>query len=212
MPLFGGDNKPRARCDYSGINATVSATATPGPGLTIGNVQFKVDNVNMGLADTSPYGIALDTTKLSNGPHTLTATATDSANNSVTSSPVSITVNNAAAGGTAMIAGFVPGAVRNNYSGYMGMQFTVGSTPLKITALGRMYLSGNFGSHSVKLVNASDGTDVAGGVVTVSLSGGTPGQFVYAQLPAPITFRPIPPITWQVWKPTVAISGMTAVL
>jgi hypothetical protein len=67
------------------------------------------------------------------------------------------------------------------------MQFTVGSAPRSVTALGRIYISGNTGSHVVKLVNVSDGSDVPGGSVTVSLPSGTAGQFSYAPLASPVT-------------------------
>ena len=82
---------------------TVSANATAGTGLSIANVQFKVDNVNQGApVTTSPYSISLDTTKLSNGVHSLTAVATDSLNIPTTSGAISITVNN---GGGGVIGG-----------------------------------------------------------------------------------------------------------
>ena len=179
---------PSAGASVSGSAVTVSATATAAPGLTIANVQFKVDGNNQGApATTSPYGIVLDTTKLTNGTHSLIAVAMDSSNTTIASSPITITVNNAAPSGTAFITGFTPGVGRNDFSGFVGMKFTVGSTPLKVSALGRIYLTGNSGSHVLKLVNASDGSDVAGGSVTLTTSGGTSGQFSYAKLPNPVT-------------------------
>ena len=63
---------PAAGATVSGT-VTLSANASAGTGLTIASVQFKVDNVNQGAPDTSsPYSISLDTTKLSNGAHSLT--------------------------------------------------------------------------------------------------------------------------------------------
>ncbi|MDQ6708177.1 MAG: Ig-like domain-containing protein, partial [Acidobacteriota bacterium] len=173
-------------------NLTVSAAAIPGTGLTITGVQFKVDNVSVGAPVTaSPYSIVLDTTTLTNGPHTLVAVAMDSSNASVTSTPpVAITVNNSGPppSGTALVTSFTPGVARNNFTGGFGMRFTVGATPLNVTALGRIYISGNTGMHVVKLVRVSDGTDVPGGSATVSLPAGSPaGQFVYVALAAPIT-------------------------
>ena len=50
---------------------------------------------DVGSADTSsPYSLSLNTTTLSNGTHTLTAVARDTAGNTRTSSNVSITVDN----------------------------------------------------------------------------------------------------------------------
>ena len=69
-----------------------------------------------------------------------------------------------------------PGAVRNDFDGFLGMAFTVGEERLTVTRLGRMMLEGNSGTHQVKLVRHSDGLDVVGGSVEVSMAGGTPGQ------------------------------------
>ena len=67
------------------------------------------------------------------------------------------------------------------------MQFTVGSAPLTVTALGRIYVPGNSNSHIVKLVRVSDGSDLPNGAVTITFPSGTPGQFTYGQLPSPVT-------------------------
>ena len=80
------------------------------------------------------------------------------------------------AGGTALVKGFNPGAAINSFNGWLGMQFTVGASPLTVTGLGRIYLAGNSHSHVVKLVRASDGTDVLGGSVAIQLPGGTAGS------------------------------------
>ena len=180
---------PLAGATVSG-NVTVTATATPGTGVTISSVQFKVDNVNQGTpVTTSPYSIVLDTTTLNNGTHTLSAVATDSSNNTVTSSQVSITVGNGGLppSGTPLVTQFTMGTVRNNFTGGFGMKFTVGTTPLNVTALGRIYVAGNAGTHVVKLVGAVDGVDVPGGTVSISLPSGTPGQIAYALLASPVT-------------------------
>jgi hypothetical protein len=93
----------------------------------------------------------------------------------------------AVASSTAYVTGTVLGTLRNNYGGYVGMKFVAGSGPITVTQLGRMMTSGNSGTHTVKLVNASDGTDVPGGAVSLALSGGTVGQFTYASLANPVT-------------------------
>ena len=79
---------------------------------------------------------------------------------------------------------------KNDFSGFAGMQFSVGSTPITVTALGRLAAPGNGGTHLVKLVNASDGTDVPGGAVSVSLIGSIAGQFRYASLATPVVLSP----------------------
>lgn len=78
------------------------------------------------------------------------------------------------------------GSPRNNYAEWVGMRVTVGPQPLMVTALGRIVAAGNSGAHSVKIVRASDGQDVPGSLVAVQTSSGTPGQFQYVSLPAPV--------------------------
>jgi hypothetical protein len=91
--------------------------------------------------------------------------------------------------GTPLITAFTPGAARNNFTGGFGMQFTVGATPLTVTALGRIYVAGNTRAHLVRLVNAGDGTAVPGGSVSITLPSGTAGQFVYVSLASPVTLN-----------------------
>jgi List-Bact-rpt repeat protein len=76
--------------------------------------------------------------------------------------------------------------LRNNFSGWVGMEFTVGASGMVVNSLGRLFVAGNSGLHTVKLVNASNGTDVAGASVAVSLAGGTAGQFSYMALASPV--------------------------
>ncbi len=90
-------------------------------------------------------------------------------------------------GDVAYINSFIPGNQRNDYSGWVGLQIVVGPTPLQVSELGRITVAGNSGTHIVKLVNASDGTDVAGGAVAVTMNGGIPGQFRYGVLNRPVT-------------------------
>ncbi len=76
-------------------NVTVSATATDNVGVV--GVQFKLDGANLGAEDaTAPFSVSWDTTQAANGTHTLTAVARDTAGNTTTSSPVTVTVNNQA--------------------------------------------------------------------------------------------------------------------
>jgi hypothetical protein len=76
-------------------SATVSATASDN--VAVVGVQFKLDGVNLGAEDTTaPYSVAWDTATAANGGHTLTAVARDAAGNSVTTTAVNVTVDNAA--------------------------------------------------------------------------------------------------------------------
>ena len=92
------------------------------------------------------------------------------------SNEISVSAQNSAIE-TGYVTGQKLGTVRNDFSGYVGMQVVVGAEPLTVTALGRMMASGNSGIHTVKFVRANDGAEVAGGAVTVVMSGGRSGNF-----------------------------------
>ena len=83
------------------LSASVSDPTTQGQTTSgIAGVQFKLDGANLGTELTTPnpgttiYEGQWNTTGVSNGTHTLTATARDQAGNTTTSNPVTITVNN----------------------------------------------------------------------------------------------------------------------
>jgi hypothetical protein len=77
------------------LSGTVSVTASASGTAGVANVQFQLDGTNVGAPDvSSPYTFSWDTTKSSNGNHTLAAVVTDMANNQATSSSVSVTVKN----------------------------------------------------------------------------------------------------------------------
>ncbi len=78
---------------------TVDATATASSGIQ--NVQFEVDGANAGAPDaSSPYTLSLNTTTLSNGSHTLSAAATDTAGVTGDSATVEINVSNGSGNST----------------------------------------------------------------------------------------------------------------
>jgi hypothetical protein len=156
---------------------------------TASTVAFSVDGISVGEPrTTAPFSIVFDSTTISNGPHTLIATATDASGKTSSSDPAPVFVNNerAVAPGMPFLTNFLPSAMRNNFSGWLGMQFTVGPKPITVTALGRQYVAGNTASHSVRLVRASDGLEVPGGSIVFFLSG-TPGAFSYGRLLNPVT-------------------------
>ncbi len=75
---------------------TITVTAAVSDNVGVIGVQFKVDGANLGPEDTTaPEEAIWDTTQFSNGPHTLTAVARDSAGNRATSAGVMVTVANA---------------------------------------------------------------------------------------------------------------------
>jgi len=78
------------------VSGTITVSATASDNVGVVGVQFQVDSINTGAEVTvAPCTLALDTTKLSNGSHSLAAVARDAAGNHTTSSAVLITVSNA---------------------------------------------------------------------------------------------------------------------
>ena len=79
------------------VSGTVALAATATDNVAVASVQFRVDNVNVGGADTTaPYTGSWNATA---GPHSITAVATDTAGN-VTTSPA-VAVNGPAGPGPA---------------------------------------------------------------------------------------------------------------
>jgi uncharacterized repeat protein (TIGR01451 family) len=84
---------PTAGGTVSGPAVTIAATAFDNVGVV--GVQFKLDGTNWGMEDTtSPYSLAWDSTKATNGVHTLTASARDAAGNIGVTAAVTVTVSN----------------------------------------------------------------------------------------------------------------------
>ncbi|MBV8730114.1 MAG: immunoglobulin domain-containing protein [Acidobacteriia bacterium] len=104
---------------------------------------------------------------------------------SVTTNSVILNVQAPVASGTGFVTSESLGTLRNDYSGWVGMTITVSGSPLTVTALGRMFAPGNSGTHTVKIVNAATGADLAGASANVTMAG-TAGQFVYASLASPV--------------------------
>jgi hypothetical protein len=93
---------PSAGATVSGSSVALSANASDA-GSGVAGVQFKVDGANVGSEDTtSPYSVTWNSTSVSDGSHSVTAVARDVAGNTTTSSPVSVTVNNASPGSITM--------------------------------------------------------------------------------------------------------------
>ena len=71
----------------------MSATVTDA--VAISSVQFYLDGRPLGTPVTqAPYAVSWNTREVPNGPHTLTAAATDAANNIGYAAPVEVTVEN----------------------------------------------------------------------------------------------------------------------
>jgi Domain of unknown function (DUF1929)/Bacterial Ig domain len=84
---------PQQNAQASGI-ISVSANATDN--VAVSQVEFQLDGQIIGSAVTTPpYSVSWTTTLATNGTHTLTAIASDTAGNRATSNPVVVTVFNA---------------------------------------------------------------------------------------------------------------------
>ena len=118
---------------------TLDATATDDVGVV--GVQFTLDGVGLGAEDlTSPYTFSLNSTTLSNGTHTIGATARDAAGNIQAAAPISITVNNDLSApviallnpdaGALVTGSLTINATASDNVGVVGVQFVVDGTNL----------------------------------------------------------------------------------
>ena len=80
----------------STISGAISVTATATDDVGVTEVDLNVDGIFTGFSATSPYSFPVDTTSLSDGPHTFSTTAFDAAGNAGDSAIVTATVNNTA--------------------------------------------------------------------------------------------------------------------
>jgi Domain of unknown function (DUF4082)/Bacterial Ig domain/Putative Ig domain len=77
------------------VSATLNISGTASDTVSLSSVQISVDGGTfVNASGTNNWTSSLNTSSLSNGPHTLTAKVTDAASITASSSPISITVNN----------------------------------------------------------------------------------------------------------------------
>jgi len=77
------------------VTGSITLTAIADDNVGVEGVQFSVNGQPLGPEDpTSPYAVTWNTTTVSDGSYTLTATARDAAGNTTTSAPVIVTVSN----------------------------------------------------------------------------------------------------------------------
>jgi hypothetical protein len=86
-------------------------------------------------------------------------------------------------GGTALVLTGSNANAANSLSGGLGFEFVVGASNITVTELGRWVISGNSGTHTLRLMDSS-GNDL--GTVSVNTSGATPGQYLYGTLGTPV--------------------------
>src|SRR5438094_455215 len=165
----------------------VKASVTIIGSLTVAGVQFKLDGLNLGAEDTTnEYSVSWDTTKTTDGQHTLTAVARDAAGNKGVSAPVTVRVDNTPAtvsigepGNGQTVSGVVTvKAAASDASGVAVVQFlrdgvelardttapyealwdtqTVGNGPHTLQARAQDN-AGNIGESAIVLVTVSNG-------------------------------------------------------
>lgn len=161
------------------FTATVTNTSNMG---VVWTISPSVGSISTSGFYTAPAAIAT--------AQNVTVTATSAADSSkFATASVSLVPPSGSAPptGTAFMTGMILGTVRNNYTGWVGYQFTVGVAPMTVSALGRIAVSGNSQNHVVKLIDAATGLDVPGGSTSVTPSAVTPGTVAYAALASPVT-------------------------
>jgi hypothetical protein len=95
------------------VSGTVTVSANASDDVGVAGVQFQLDGAPLGTEDTtSPYSIAWDTTTAAAGTHTLSAVARDAANNTATSTSVTVTVSNAPPSGGDVFVAIINGRVQ----------------------------------------------------------------------------------------------------
>lgn len=127
-----------------------------------------------------------------------------------------------ASSGTSFVTGTTLSTLRSDITGFLGMRFQVGASPVTVTSLGRIFAPGNTATHVVKLVNAATGVDVPGGSVSINMAGGTAGQFKYGTLAAPVVLSAGAAYylaseetsggdQWHTWNTTVVTTAVASV-
>lgn len=74
---------------------------------------------------------------------------------------------------------------RNNFTGTVGFQFTVGASNLNVTQLGRWVVSGNSLTHDITIYDVAAATVI--GTVTVNTSGAPAAAYLYGNLSSAVT-------------------------
>ena len=93
--------------------------------------------------------------------------------------------------GQGLVTSTTLGTIRNDFTGLSGMVIRIGTAPLVVVGIGRIFVPGNAGTHLLKIADGVTGTDIPGATTTIDLAaGGPPNDFVYGILAAPVTLTP----------------------
>ena len=185
------------------VSGTINITASAWDNVGVASVRFRLDGVTLGALDTAaPYSILWDTTGVTNGTHTLVATARDAAGNSRQSAPVTVTVANGSPSDTtppvvsvtspaagAIVTGTITvTASASDSAGIAGVQFKYDGSNLGPEDTSAPYsvvidtATGTNGTHVLTAV----ARDAAG-----NLSTSAPVTVTFSNGPVPFTGTPI---------------------
>jgi hypothetical protein len=121
------------------LTVTLAASASSMMmGDAVMRVDFLVDGTQVGSSMMPPYSVKWDTTTVGDGAHTLTASVMDSMDQTVTSAPVTVTVDNNPAFHVALAAAQIVPAPASSASGTATLSAKLASGALS----GKVVLSG----------------------------------------------------------------------
>lgn len=173
------------------ISGLVTLTASSSDNVGVTGVRFFVDGNSVGTEVTvPPYQTVIDTTSLSNGTHSMVATAKDNAGNTSTSSVLSITVSNPVSGTTTPSVSFlapianstVSGSVfitatTSDYVGIPSVKFYVDGVQLGLDATSTQIIWNTIlttnGTHTLSVVASDLSNNVATSTRLVTVSNTT---------------------------------------
>ena len=156
---------------------------------------------SLSLSGTNSGAFQLSGNDLDQAPSTGTAAGTYTDTNAVatqagiSNSPFmqALTLTGFTAGGAFVIGEVLagtPGYLGDDANGWGGMNITVGSNNLTVTALGRWKLAGNSLSHTLQIFDGPSLSPIGDSVIVDFTGGmGTVGQFNYATLPTPVVLQ-----------------------
>ncbi|QEM68794.1 hypothetical protein FO488_11915 [Geobacter sp. FeAm09] len=142
-----------APANNASASGTVAVTASASDNVGVSKVELYVNGSLQTTVTASPYTFSWDTSSLTSGTYSLTAKAYDAANNSTTSSAVSVAVNGAKTGpATATLTLSIPSLPANTLVGGVIFNITLPS------GVSPAVLSGTDASGSVTFTGSASGS------------------------------------------------------
>jgi hypothetical protein len=124
------------------VSGTIAVTASASDNVGVTKVELYVDGSLNSIDTASPYSFSLNTTSLTNAPHTLYTKAYDAAGNVRQSSTVTVTVNNVAVDSTlptSVITSPISGTVSGTTTVAATASDNVGVTKVELYVDGALY-------------------------------------------------------------------------